>query len=105
MIKVIVLEPTALDLSAAEEFGELVYISKYRFNLFNIDDIIQKTQIELNSMKYDPMEDLICLTGAAQKIAIFVAAVANLNLKFTLLIFDAREAKYKKRIFRNDNIN
>ena len=104
MPMVIVLEPTSLALTAAEEFGEIVFVSEHRFNLFNIDDIIEQTQLKLKKIEYCIDEDFICLTGNAQKVAIFLGAVINaigINSKFSLLLFDAREAKYKKRIFRN----
>ena len=103
MARVIVLEPTALDLSSSLEFGSTQYISTHRFNLFNIDDILQRTQTVLKEIEYSPMEDFICLTGIAQKVAIFVGSVANRHPEFLMLIFDAREDSYKKRVFRNGN--
>jgi len=109
MPRVIVLEPTSLVLTAAEEFGEIIFISKpHKFNLFNIDDIIQRTKSKLKEIEYDTNEDFICLSGNAQKTAIFLGAVISIigaNLEFALLLFDAREAKYKKRIFRNGSNN
>lgn len=98
------LEPSSLDVSAAEEFGEIEYISTSRFN-FDIDNIIIKTSAHLTKIKYDPLKDCICLTGHSQKLAIFVATVASLHKEFSLLMFDSQKTRYKKRIFRNGNSN
>ncbi len=100
MPRVILLEPSSLDVSAAEEFGEIVYISRNRFS-FDIDTIIIKTSDYLTKIEYVPLEDCICLTGHSQKLAIFVATVASLYSEFGLLMFDSQKTRYKKRIFRN----
>lgn len=103
MPRVIVLEPSALDVSAATEFGSIEYVSESRMNFSNIDNIISQTIHYLKDIKYNPLEDYICLTGQGQKLAIFVATVSCVHKEFLLLIFDARQSKYKKRVFRHEN--
>lgn len=106
MPRVIILEPTSLVVTSAKDFGEIVFVSELsRFNLFNIDDIIEQTKDRLELIKYNPDEDFICLTGNAQKVAIFVAVISGMYSEFSLLLFDAREAKYKERKFRNGSRN
>lgn len=103
MSKVIVLEPTSLVLKEAETFGELVYISNVKFNIFNIDEMTQRINKKLKEIEYRPLDDLICLTGSAQKVALFLSAIASRYPEFIVLIFDNRTNKYKQRVFKNVN--
>lgn len=103
MSKVIVLEPTSLVLKETEKFGKLVYISNIRFNIFNIEALAQKINSKLKEIDYNPLDDLICLTGNAQKVALFLGVVASRYSEFIVLIFDNTTNKYKQRVFKNDN--
>lgn len=103
MSKVILLEPTSLVLKEAEIFGELVYISNVKFNIFAIDTMTQRINNKLKEIEYRPLDDLICLTGSAQKVALFLGAIASRYHEFIVLIFDMKTNKYKQRVFKNDN--
>ncbi len=103
MAKVIVLERTSLVLKETEIFGELVYISSTKFNIFDVETMIQKINTKLKEIGYNPLDDLICLTGSAQKVALFLGAIASRYSEFIVLIFDNRTNKYKQRMFKNDN--
>ena len=103
MSKVILLEPTSLVLKEAKIFGELVYISTFKFNIFSIDTMAQRINNKLKEIEYNPMDDLICLTGSAQKVALFLAAIASRHTEFIVLIFDSKTGRYKQRVFKNDN--
>lgn len=100
---VVVLEPTSLSLDAAEAYGKIEYVSVCRLNIFNIDSIIHKTISKLRAIEFIPSRDYICLTGQGQKLPIFLAAVASEYKEFKILMFDARESKYKERVFRNES--
>ena len=102
MPKVIMLEPTSLVLKEAEIFGKLVYVSNTWFNIFSIDTMIQSINSKLKEIEYNPLDDLICLTGSAQKVALFLAAIASRHTEFIVLIVDSRTSKYKQRMFKND---
>ena len=71
MSKVIVLEPTSLVLKEAETFGELIYISNVKFNIFNIDDMTQRINNKLKEIEYKPLDDLICLLEVLKKLHYF----------------------------------
>ena len=97
------LEPTSLVLKKAEIFGEIIYISNTWFNIFSIDTMIQRINSKLKEIEYNPLDDLICLTGSAQKVALFLAAIASRHTEFIVLIFDNKTNDYKQRVFKNDD--
>ncbi len=105
MARVIILEPTSLVLKETETFGELVYVSSIKFNIFSIETMVQKINTKLKEIGYNPLDDLICLTGSAQKVALFLGVVASRHPEFIVLIFDSKTNKYKQRMFKNDDNN
>jgi len=104
MARVIVLESTAFVLTEAKAFGELIFVSKSKLHTFNVDSIIQNVVEKLKEINYNPLEDMICLTGPSQKIALFIGTVASMHPEFIVLIFDGKSSKYKQRMFKNDNV-
>lgn len=91
------------DTSAVKFYSKkLVYILKEEhispFDTFGYIDLITHRLTEEN---FDPRKDFICLTGGSILLAIFLATLTRHFIyenQFKVLIFDARNNRYKLRI-------
>lgn len=104
--KVFILQKqTRYDTSAVKSFSSYpVYIiNQEHISPFDNAGFMDLVKHRLIMEKFDPDTDFICLTGSSVLLALFLAAVvqgnAYRNLK--LLMFDARNHKYRLRILGN----
>ena len=91
------------DISAVKYYSKnLVYILKEEhispFDTYGYIDLITHRLKEEN---FNPRKDFICLTGGSILLSIFLATLTRhfvYESQFKVLIFDARNNKYKLRI-------
>lgn len=98
--RVILVEPNPrYDLTAAEEFGDIVYLSKTIMTPFNTADLIRTVKERLVAMDYDPETDYVCMTGYSLTVAMFLAVAVRMFGEVKIVMFDARNSTYKERRF------
>jgi len=83
------------DVSAAEAYGEIIYLIGDYLAPFDPDKTIQHIRYELNEMNFDPNQDAVALTGASILVSIFLSVLTYDYKKVKTLLFDARTGKYK----------
>lgn len=91
------------DISAVKFYSKkLVYILREEhispFDTYGYIDLIKH---RLKEEKFNPRADFICLTGGSILLSIFLATLTRYYIyenQFKVLIFDARNNKYKLRI-------
>ena len=92
------------DISAVKYYSDnIVYIiNDERINPFDIQELTELVKHRLIMNNFNPEVDLICLTGSSVLLSLFLATIVvhtgggYSNLK--VLIYDARNSKYKLRI-------
>ena len=91
------------DISAVKYYSnKLVFIvDRERINPFDIYEFTSLIKHRLTVEHFNPEIDLICLTGSSIMLSLFLATIVHWtngysNLK--VLIYDARNSKYKLRI-------
>ena len=97
MAKVFLAEKNSkYNLSSANKFGKLVFLSEEQLNPFNTAEIAALFITGLQ--QFNPKVDFVCLTGASSVICIFLAVAVKLYGSVKILMFDARETQYRERI-------
>ncbi len=86
------------DITAAEEHGELVFITDEFLSPFDPEALRVLVRKRLFELGFDTEEDAICFTGPSILVAQFVAVVVHDYEKVTTLLFDARTSKYVSRV-------
>jgi len=98
--RVILAEPAPkFDLSKAETYGELVYLSRNKINPFNIDGLIGLLKHRLKEIGFDPNKDYVCLTGSNLAVPVLIGVLASEYETFKLLMFHAGSSEYVVRVF------
>ncbi len=93
------------DTSAVKDYSNhLVYIiNQEHIDPFDNAGFMELVKHRLIMEEFEPEKDFICLTGSSILLSLFLAAIVQehtyANLK--LLIFDARNHKYRLRILGN----
>lgn len=97
--RVVVAEASArYNLSAAESYGEIVYLSDRVINPFDTGAMISLYRSRMECMEFDPKSDFICATGYALKIACLLAVAARRHGDVKVLMFHAATSSYRERI-------
>ena len=104
-MRVVLAEPNErYNLSEAEQFGRIEYISDKPMDPFKVPETIRKCKISLAAMRFNPNEDFICMTGNAITVTCLVCAAREMFSNFKLLTFDARSSSYRLQHYaRNSN--
>lgn len=83
------------NVSAAEAYGEVIYLIEDYLSPFNPDETIQRIRDRLKRINFDPNSDAIALTGTSILISLFLSILTYDYKKIKVLLFDARTEKYK----------
>lgn len=95
-MRAFVLQPSnKYDISAAEAYGEIVYLIDEYLSPFDPDETIRRMRNRLDQLKFNPDQDAIVLTGASILISVFLSVLTYDYHKVKTLLFDARTGKYK----------
>ena len=91
------------DISAVKYYSDkLVYIiNQERINPFDINEFIELIRHRLIMDNFNPGVDFICLTGSSILLSLFLATLVRkytYTSQFKVLIYDARNNKYKLRM-------
>lgn len=90
--------------AAAQEFGEIVYLSTRKLDPLNPAACASLFRTRLEQIKFDPDNDFICLTGHQLTTALYLAVVTAIFPTVRLLMFDARTSSYCERVFSTESI-
>lgn len=93
MAKVFVANYAGHDLSDAERFGELIYVTEGNVNVFNTDRMMFTILKCLKDNNYDPDKDYILLSGSM----VINFLIGLLCTKSKLLIWDPKIKQYEER--------
>ena len=94
MPRVYVTNQSGHDFSAAEKFGELVYLSKGKINPFQVTKMYKEFVVHLDS---SASEDYILITGLSVMNSIAVACMAYKHSRINILQWHEGEHRYKSR--------
>ena len=95
MRKVFLPEPnTRYNLSEAKTFGEIHYLTE---GISPFNTVTSLRNLECGFAKFNPDEDVLCLTGQSIGIGLALAMAAQLFGCFIVLMFDARHNTYMER--------
>lgn len=104
--RVFMVEPTRVDSSAAHDYGETVYIfnaDTRRCSAFRTANFGIAVLKRLQEMKYDPLVDSVCLSGALLAVGTALVAIAQVYPRFNVLLFNSVDGKYVLRTFNADD--
>lgn len=87
--------------AAAEQYGELVFLSTAPFNRTAVSNMVRQFAPALRSS--DP-EDYIVVTGLSVMCSLACVLFAMRHKRLNLLLFDAATEKYVKRTVMLDNL-
>jgi hypothetical protein len=97
-MRVIVLQKDhKLDSQAAEEYGKRTFILESFVDPFDTEKIIKMFLRKLKQIRFNPQEDLVCLTGPSILLQLFLAVLGRRFYKIKVLMFYAPDSKYKLR--------
>lgn len=102
--RVFILEPTALDVKTAEQFGDIVYVyppGARRPGIwtesFALDVIAQ-----LEKHEYNPREDYFAVVGHLVQMALTIAALSARWSVFQVLLYNSSARAYTTRTLPGD---
>lgn len=100
-MRVFLAEPNnKFSLYDAKDFGAITYLSRERLNPFDIEHFTEQIVNALDHHQFDPKTDIICLTGHTLTINFLMSIIASRwKGPFFVLMFDSRDAQYRKRVF------
>lgn len=99
--RVVVIEPTTKDLSAAEPFGKLVYLfgeHDTRPSIWETGDFLQAVQEKLEKINFSEEDYLLCV-GSVVPLMSVMAMLSNLYPHFRVLFWHAQVREYVPRSF------
>jgi len=82
------------------EHGESVYLAEGHITPFEPQIIEQLVHEGLKIHAFHPKADIVCMTGGAQLMPVFLAAVCARFADIRLLVFDAKLNRFKERQFK-----
>ncbi len=95
-----------IDVSKAEEYGNIVYIfdnKERRCTAWLHVEYGQTILRRLKTYHFDPKIDFVCIVGAMLTITVYIIVVAQYYSEFKALLFDSRDNRYvQKKFDRND---
>jgi len=101
MSKVFIAEPNKrFSFDDAAKFGTITYISDIALNPFQPELVLFQMHSGLNSNKYNPEQDFICMTGNSLILSFMLVTVAQITDSMKLLMFDSRSSSYRERSFK-----
>ena len=99
MSRVFLAEPNGrFDLSSAESFGVIEYLSSRRLDPFNTDTTVDFIKNRLQEVDFDLEVDFICMTGNSLILALMLSTAISSYYSVKLLMFDAKNSAYRERI-------
>lgn len=97
----IVEKSTKYNVAAAESFGTIVYLSDKALHPFDVDMNVKVIAEALELHRYDSEVDYICFTGNSILLGLLMGVVMCQTEEAKVLLFDARESRYKERLFKD----
>jgi len=94
---IVVQKDHKLDSSAAEEYGTRHYILDNFADPFDTDQLLNQYRNKLKEIKFNPKNDVVCLTGPSILLQLLLATIASRFKKIKVLMFYAPDSKYKLR--------
>lgn len=85
------------DTRGAEDYGKRVFLLKNELHPLSVHDVVGELQRRLTEMRFNPNEDVVCLTGGTVLVAMLCAVCAKMFDRFTVLVYDAKTSKYVER--------
>ena len=105
MNRVFLFEPTTRhNVSGAAEHGEIHTLCEAPFSPFASDVILVTVARRLREVNFDPTSDSIVLTGNPPVVAMGLAAALCVFEGVNVLVFDARNSKYCKRVVQDPTL-
>ena len=99
-MRVIVPEPNdRYDFTKAMNYGKIVYLMDQAQNPFR-DALMEEYLRLLSEIEFDAEQDIVCMTGQNLVIAQLLAAVFQKYRSVRVLMFDARVADYRLKVFK-----
>ena len=86
------------DISHAEKFGDIIFLSEDYISPFNINEAIWKFMNTLLKSEFNPEEDYICMTGNSLILCWFSISIITVFEKVKVLLFDSRAGQYQEKI-------
>jgi len=93
-----------LDVSGAADFGDIVTLMDNKVVPFLVHEFAPLTIRTLESYRYDPKKDYICLTGQMMAVSIAVAVAFQRYGTIRLLAFNAVSGDYEERSLSVDDL-
>ena len=93
----------ARDLSLASEHGEVVFLFKDWSEVgtpFNPDECVKRIKARLDEIGFDPINDLMGLTGTLLHTCLFCAVITTRYKSVKAVMFNAKSSKYTVRQIR-----
>ena len=102
--RVFVIEPVRaqLDISTAEEFGEVIYVFEHdmrRCSVFRHEEFGKAVLRRLQELKFSPDIDCICIVGTMITVVVALIAISQTYDTFNVLLFNATDGTYVHRCF------
>jgi hypothetical protein len=91
-----------IDISRAEQFGELVYLfdsNARRCSVFHHHDFGRAILEQLVAANFDYKDDYVCIVGSMLTVAVALIAIAQSFDTFKALLFNSVESEYVERRF------
>lgn len=101
MPKVYVPNNSGHDFSKAEDFGELVFITKGTIERFKINNMYRAV---VDALEDSTPEDYIMVTGLTQINVVLTSVFSWKHSRLNLLIYDSKEERYILRELVIDNL-
>lgn len=98
--RVFLVTETALDVSRASEYGELITLLDEKLSVFSTDAMVRALEDAMDAHGYDPAEDYLLVSGAQGPIVLATAVAVSKSEEVKLLFFDTRHSDYRPRVFR-----
>ena len=104
MSKVFALEPTTKNISAAEVFGEIIYLFEVcdtRPSIWDTHSFKRALHKQLIAYNFDPTKDLLLAAGATIPLLVAMNLLSTSYPEFSVLFWHAGTQEYVCRVFTN----
>lgn len=103
MTRVIVYEPTSLDLKEAEKFGDIQYMftpQETRPSIWETEDFEDCCRRKLIALDFKPTEDYFAVAGPSVPLIVITNLLTRKYKEFRVLCWHAVIRDYTPRVFR-----
>lgn len=104
--RVFVLEPTNLDLSSAEPFGDIIFVfdeHETRPSIWETGEFLEAVQRKLEQLNFNPDVDYFCCAGSMVPLISMINYLSNVYPQFRLLLWNSTIREYVVRSFSHDD--